>query len=432
MRYHAGAMAARRATRVVLGLVAFLVLTLTAAELGARLSQGNPGWALAQRLGNQGSNFYRWKRLLLENADEVAVGCSYKDCIPTIYGPTFNPVDEANEWLANDDRVIGLEHGGTVKAYPLKILNYHEVVNDQVGNEPILVTYCPLCASAVGFQRTFADETLTFGTSGVLHHSNLVLFDHETESFWDQITGEGIAGPHTADQLDRIPLDVARWSEWRKAHPNTFVLARQTGSEAPDYSSYPYGDYRTSNSVYFDTAVSDDRLAPKTKVIGVFTNGVSAAYPQRVLASRTVVNDRLGDTPVAIVRHPTSGVIRAFQRQVADETLTFRWDDGGLIDLETRSEWRLSGEAVSGTHQGTQLGALHTTPSFWFAWAAYHPNTSVFALTSAPDPDQDVWAIAAWSGYAALGGVLVPLGIAWQWRRFRQRAIRATESVESE
>lgn len=427
-------MIARRATKVVLGLAIFGMLASNAADLGAKLSQGSLGWAFAQHLGSQGSNFYRWKRLLLENADEVAVGCSYKDCIPTIYEPTFGSAEEADKWLDATDRVIGVNYRNTIKAYPLKILNYHEVVNDQAGDEPILITYCPLCASAVGFKRTFNGDTLTFGTSGLLHHSNLVLFDHETESFWDQITGKGIAGPHTADRLDRIPLDVVRWDDWKKAHPDTLVLEQKTGPGAPDYHSYPYGDYRTTGSVYFDTAVSDDRLTPKTEVIGVSASGESAAYPQRILESRSIVNDRLGVTPIVIVRHPASGRIRAFERRVEDETLTFRWEDDHLIDLETRSEWRLSGDAVRGPYRGTQLESLPATPSFWFAWAAYHPDTTVFEPTSVRNPEQDARAASAWAGYAALGGVIVLLGIAWQWRRSRRHrgVAKATESVESE
>ena len=419
----------RRILQCALGVV--LVLSLSSGnELGAKLSDGVPGWASVsvQRLGSQGPNFYRWKQLLLENANGVSVGCQFKDCIPTIYEPSFSPSGDVNDWLEPDDRVIGLDIGDSAKAYPLKVLNYHEVVNDHADDESILVTYCPLCGSAVGFKRRLEGTTFKFGVSGLLHHSNLVLYDHETESFWDQITGEGIAGPHTSDKLTRIPLDVVRWGDWRLTHPDTLVLERQTGPKAPDYETYPYNDYRTSDSVYYGTTPSDDRLHPKTDIIGVSIQSASAAYPDRVLRSQAVLQDRLGETPIAIIRHPKSGQVRAFDRRVDGETLTLDWREGQLIDLETGSEWSLSGQALNGAHEGTQLATLSTTPSFWFAWAAYHPNTTVFEPTSASPPSQAPWSTSAWLGYAGLAAIATLVGLMRLWHRVRRTPPRNPQS----
>lgn len=364
------------------------------------------GSAFSQRLGNQGSNFYRWKRLLLENAEEVAVGCEFKDCIPPIYEPEFVSAAQADDWLAPSDLVIGLDRQGATKAYPIKMLNYHEVVNDRAGEEPILITYCPLCGSAVGFQRTLDGRTLTFGVSGLLHHSNLVMYDHETESFWDQITGEAIGGPHVADRLQRIPIDVVRWSSWRQAHPDTQVLSKESGNRA-SYDRYPYGDYRRTDAVYFGTDVRDDRLEPKTRIIGVSLRGAHLAVPHRAFDARPLMQTTLGETPVAIVRDPASGRIHAFRRQVEGETLSFRRQDHQLIDLETRSEWSFSGEAASGSFKGTRLPTLATTPAFWFAWAAYHPDTDVLGAAAVAAPAAHPWKTSVWWGYAVLGALAV-------------------------
>lgn len=386
----------------------------------AQSHEGRGGWAVPAQLGQQGPAFYRWKRFLLNNTEEVAIGCSYRDCIPPIEQPNFVSAAQTGEWLEPRERVVGLSHHGAIKAYPLKVLNYHEVVDDTAGETPILLSYCPLCGSALAFRRVHNGQTLTFGVSGLLHHSNLVLYDRETESFWDQITGEAIAGPLVGGRLEPIPVDIVPWSAWKRAYPDTLVLSLDTGYDRP-YDQYPYGDYRTSNSVYFNTDFQDSRLHPKDRVIGVALNDRAKAYPQAVLDkhdNRNVIHDILGDTPILVVQEPASREVHVFKRRVDGRELTFRVASGALVDRETGSRWTFDGRARGGTFQGRQLEELAATPVFWFAWATYHPGTALYASQDAPSGPLG-WMSVHWS-WLLLGLGVVLASLTGTWLRLRR------------
>jgi len=173
--------------------------------------------------------------------DKIVSGGPPPDGIPSIDNPKFVSVAEADKFLQNSDQVVGLNINGDIRAYPLQILVWHEIVNDNIGGSLVAVTYCPLCFTNQVFNRTINGQTVEFGTSGKLYNSNLVMYDRTSKSLWSQALGEGIVGKYAGVKLERIPFDIAYWKEWKQLHPDTKVLSRDTGSTRP-YGADPYGD----------------------------------------------------------------------------------------------------------------------------------------------------------------------------------------------
>jgi len=368
---------------------------------------------------SQGNAFYKMKKLLLVGASEVAIGCEYKDCIPPLDDPKFISSQEAAEWLSSEDLVLGLTLGEQAKAYPLRILNYHEIVNDDLAGEPIVVSYCPLCNSGVVFKRRVGGRVLDFGVSGMLYHSNLVLYDRQTETFWAQLSGEAIAGPLVTEVLDRLPADIVTWEAWQHSHPDTLVLSRETGYER-DYDHDPYGPYKESPYVYFETTFTDERLHPKADVIGLMVEGATKAYPRELFTQQPLLHDELGGVPVLLVQDAHSQMIRAFDRRVGERVLQFEMEGDGLRDLGTSSLWSFEGEALKGELAGRQLRELSLIPTFWFAWVAYHPETALFSSVS---PSQS-HRTTLWSYGLYLVPPLVALGwLGYLFYRQRRRKL---------
>lgn len=309
-----------------------------------------------------------------------------KDAIPAITDPAFGP-----DWagvdadLNDDDRVIGVERDGAARAYPLRILNWHEVVNDDFGG-PLLVTYCPLCGSGVTGVRTVAGEPTTFGVSGLLWKSDLVMYDDLTDSLWSQIRAQAIRGPQTGERIDLVPSALTTLSAWREEYPDTEVLlpppASGTiggGAATRDYDRDPYAGYANDSRIGIGrNDFDDDRLAAKTIVIGVEHDGVARAYPRPRVAAAGVVNDEVNGLPVAVATD-SGDSLAAYERTVDGRTLTFERVDERHLRADG-SRWRIvSGEAADGPHEGTTLTrANDVSPKFWFAWAEFHPDTEVY------------------------------------------------------
>jgi hypothetical protein len=315
------------------------------------------------------------------------------DDIPAIVEPAFD-----SDWRAVDaslapgEQIIGVEAGGDARAYPLMVLNYHEVVNDTFGG-PLLVTYCPLCGSGVVADRTVDGTETVFGVSGLLWRSDLVLYDRLTESLWSQILATAVQGPSTGTELALRPSTMTSWAAWRETHPDTEVLlppprsgtlgepVDRTVYPGPirDYDRNPYGDYPESDAVGigFNESV-DDRLHPKTTVLGVSDGSVARAYPlPAVRAAGGLVTDTVGDLPVVVATVPTDSLV-GYVRAVAGDVLRFERADGRLVG--GGSTWRLvDGVALDGPHEGTRLRqASGRSPMFWFAWADFHPDSEIY------------------------------------------------------
>jgi hypothetical protein len=319
--------------------------------------------------------------------DQIVSGGPPRDGIPSIDNPKFVSSEEASSnFLQGSDLVIGLEINGDVRAYPLKILVWHEIVNDDVGGTPVAVTYCPLCFTSQVFNRTIDGQVVEFGTSGKLYNSNLVMYDRTSESLWSQAMAKGIVGKHAGKDLERIPFDVAAWNEWKKLHPEGKVLSIDTGFGRP-YGVDPYGNYYTEPNILFPVSHKDDRLGPKEIVIGLEGNGNHKAYLISDIENKKVVNDAIGNKQIALVSLEPF-MVRVFDRvivqlessdfQVTTLQLEYESSSNLLVDKETGTKWNFDGEAVEGSMKGKSLARLPLDEGFWFSWVAFHPDTEVY------------------------------------------------------
>jgi hypothetical protein len=303
---------------------------------------------------------------------------SLLDAIPPIDRPVYGPVDQG-DWLEPDDLVLGYSTSDSTIAYPFKILNYHEIVNDEISDVPILVSYCPLCRSAIVYDRRVDGETLSFGNTSALHESDLVMVDRTTGSYWWQVAGAAIVGPLTGTSLETLPSTVATWGDWKKVHPDTLVLTRDTGYERPYAvdSFGGYADYVAAGQFAFpvNPASLDDRLPRAALVLAVEIGGTLRAYQLDDLAAP--INDTVADTPIVVL--PTEGGGAVFSPVVNGEVLTF--DQRGLevVDTTTDTTWAPSGVAIEGELAGFTLDPIPSRTSFWFSLVGAFPDVEVFA-----------------------------------------------------
>ncbi|MEX2156876.1 MAG: DUF3179 domain-containing protein [Gemmatimonadales bacterium] len=322
---------------------------------------------------------------------EIVSGGPPKDGIPAIDRPRFETVAEAAAWLDDREPVVVVEIAADARAYPLQILIWHEIVNDDVGGTPVAVTYCPLCNTALAFDRRQGGRVLDFGTTGRLRHSDLVMYDRQTESWWQQATGEGIVGAYAGRRLRFIAAPIAPWRDFRESYPAGRVLSRETGYERP-YGRNPYEHYDTRRGPiagFFDAAL-DKRLPAMERVVAIDLTDGTAAYAFSLLARRRVINDEIGGLAVVVVWAPGTvsaldapairdgrdvGATAVFDRRLDGRALTFELaGDGRFRDRETGSVWHLSGRAVEGPLAGRRLVPVPHGNHFWFAWAAFRPD----------------------------------------------------------
>jgi hypothetical protein len=314
-----------------------------------------------------------------------------KDAIPAITDPVFGADwSGVDATLEGGERVVGVEVAGQARAYPLAVLNWHEVVNDSFGG-PLLVTFCPLCGSGVTAVRRVDGRETTFGVSGYLWNSDLVLYDELTGSLWSQILGTAVRGPRTGTTLSFRPSTITTWRQWRADHPDTRVLLPPPASNTVagrdrtrNYDTSPYDGYDDSEvvGIGFNDDV-DGRLHPKTPVVGVATDAAAVAYPYpAVRDAGGVVNDSVGDLPVVVAT--ADNTLYAYLRRVGGGTPTFSRDGDALTAAGSR--WGIaSGRAVDGPHEGTTLDrANDRSAMFWFAWADFFPGTAVYGSRDGP------------------------------------------------
>ncbi len=321
-----------------------------------------------------------------------------RDVIPPLDEPKFETVEEASQWLDDREPVALLELDTEARAYPLRILTWHEVVNDQVGDLPVAVTYCPLCNSTVGFSRVVNGEVLRFGTSGLLRNSDLVMWDRQTESLWQQITGEAIVGELTGTTLDFVPVSIVSWKDFRERFPDGTVLSRDTGFERA-YGSNPYVGYDSNERPFLFSGEPDDRYPAMERVVGVAVNGTNKAYPFSVISQERAVNDVVAGEPVLVVwgsegtasaldspeipEGRSVGAGLAYLRTVDGRVLAFdAQGDDTFKDRETDSTWDLLGNATAGPLSGTKLTPAVHTNHLWFAWAAFNQGSPVYTGSS--------------------------------------------------
>jgi hypothetical protein len=323
---------------------------------------------------------------------EFQSGGPPRDGIPPVDEPKPTSQADADEWLSEREPVLAVEVGDQVRAYPIQILVWHEIANDTLGGRPIAVTYCPLCNSSLVFDRRVEGRTLTFGTTGNLRRSDLVMWDRQTESWWQQLSAEAVVGELTGTSLEVLPSQTLSWADFKCIHPGGDVLSRDTGV-ARDYGSNPYAGYDQPDSEpsLFD-GEADDRLPPKERVVAIFAEDETVVVPFGRLAREPVVQARAGGRPVVVfykrgVVSPLDapsiagsrdvGTAAAFDPRVDGRTLEFERRDDGFVDRETGSRWDIAGRAVAGELAGARLAPVRHDQQFWFALAAFVPDARI-------------------------------------------------------
>lgn len=296
-----------------------------------------PGPAAAQEM-----NGFDLKDALIP-VTQINFGGPEKDGIPAIDKPDFVMAGFA-AFLRNEDQVLGLVRGKTARAYPVPILNWHEVVNDRIGKDPVVITFCPLCGTGVAFDARVDGRELSFGVSGLLYNSDVLLYDRQTNSLWSQLLGQAISGPLKGQRLTMLPLTHTTWADWRKAQPATQVLSTNTGTVRP-YRRNPYEGYEKDEELMFPVQFRAAGFHPKERVLGIRIDGQAKAYPFVELSKTSgEIIDRVGATAV-----------------------TVRFD-------------RKAGRATAHGNDGQQLAAV---VGYWFAWYTFNPATEIFRTGAA-------------------------------------------------
>jgi len=324
--------------------------------------------------------------------NEILSGGPPKDGIPAIDDPTFESTAAADEWLDDAEPVILLRQGETARAYPLSILIWHEIVNDEVNGQPVSITFCPLCNASIAFDRNFDGQRLDFGTTGRLRNSDLIMYDRQTETWWQQFTGEGLVGKYAGEQLAFLPSQVIAWGDFKSRFPAGDVLAKPSASRP--YGTNPYVGYDSSADPFLFRGEPDPRLPAIDRVAGLTTADSARAYPFVLLAERGVVEDEFDGRQIVLFHKAgvTSaldarqiregkdvGAVAVYDRTLDGQILSFASDGNGtFVDTQTQSTWNILGEAISGPLAGSRLTEISHFDHFWFAWAAFFPNTELY------------------------------------------------------
>lgn len=325
---------------------------------------------------------------------ELMSGGPPKDGIPSIDKPRFVSSASAADWLKGQEPIVSVLIEGEARAYPLQILTWHEIVNDEIAGVPITVTFCPLCYAALAFDRRIDGKTYSFGVSGMLRHSDMIMYDRQTETLWQQLSGEAIIGDLTGTMLTPVPAQIISFDQFRAAHPNGVVLSKETGHRR-DYGRNPYAGYdNIEERPFLYKGPFDKRVPPMEKVVTVSIGETEKAYPHRVTRKRRVIHDQVSGSEIVIFH--ADGAVSAldksqisdskmigstgvFLREIEGKTLTFSYDDDQFVDAETGSHWDVTGKAIEGNLKGAQLTPLAHGNFFAFAWFAFKPDAELYA-----------------------------------------------------
>jgi len=274
--------------------------------------------------------------------EDLATGCLETDCIPALNKPKFDTLNEANEWLDDEDMVFGISYKGEVRAYPQNILNWHEIINETIAGDPVLVSYCPLCGSIAAYKRLVGGKPVQFGVSGKLYNSNLIMYDRSSESnYWQQATGEAIIGPakERGEILEKLSIAPTTWAEWKENHPDTMVLSRDTGHKR-DYTKNSYAEYEQNGETLFGVTYDDTRFPVKGVVYGFTFAQKHAAYPLSILEQDKTIEDIIESVPVRVEMKADGEVFMVVESS-----------EEKIIPLRT----------------------------FWFMWVAFYPDTEIYS-----------------------------------------------------
>jgi hypothetical protein len=274
--------------------------------------------------------------------DEIRGGGPPKDGIPSIDNPKFISIGEANEFITDTEPGVAIDINGIQRFYPFQILVFHEIVNDTINGQKILISYCPLCLTAIVFDPVVGGTRVEFGVSGKLWNSNLLMYDRKTDSLWSQALGEAVVGERTGESLKVLASDILQYEKWKTANPNGEVLSRDTGA-IRFYGQDPYGNYYTTEGLYFPVSTKDDRLKQKDFVLGIIVNGKPKAYATEAIK-------RVG----------------RLEEEFAGKTIVVEYDENlDVVRIFTKTEL-------------DELIRINPFGSFWFSWVASHPDTELY------------------------------------------------------
>ena len=317
------------------------------------------------------------------------------DGIPPIEDPMFLEVGQALGVLDEAEPVVAIEIDGDARAYPVQVMIWHEIVNDTVGGVPVSITYCPLCNSAVSYRREIRGVETTFGTSGRLYASALVMYDRATETLWTHFDGRAVLGVLAGEQLEVVPSPLMAWADFRESYPTGLVLDPARTGFVRDYGSNPYFGYDDVNTdPFLFRGDVDARAAAKLRVVGVDIDETPTAFVLEAVSGTNgmATNATVGTTDIVILWTPGQataleesrieegrdvGTVGVFRSSLSGQTLTFTMADGEIRDEQTGSVWSITGEAMAGPLAGQRLERIPHLDTFWFAWATYQPGTDL-------------------------------------------------------
>jgi hypothetical protein len=312
---------------------------------------------------------------------EVVDGGPGKDGIPALDSPVFQETS-VNTDIADHGLVVGILHEGEYHAFPHDILDYHEVANVSLNFNAYVLSYCPLTGSAMAWDIDDSSSNREFGVSGLLYNSNLILYDRQTDSHWSQMLQQAVEGRRAGEIAETVQIIETTWATWKSMYPESSVLSRDTG-HVREYDVYPYGGYRTSEELLFPVDNLDNRLHPKLRVIGVYSDSASRVYQMTGFGDTTqTINDQFDDQPIIVVGNTNQNFAAIYKRRLGDGTiLTFSPLDDQLPNVMQDDEgniWDIFGTAVSGPRSGEQLGKTQSYTAMWFAWAAFFENAEIY------------------------------------------------------
>jgi uncharacterized protein DUF3179 len=336
------------------------------------------GELYARRFDPQFRRFLDSQRPTRIRVELIQWGGVFVDGIPALVNPRFVAAGEAT-YLTPEEPVFGVEIGGDARAYPLRILDWHEMANDVVGGVPVALAYCTLCGAGVLYDARAGGRTFTFGSSGFLYESNKLMYDRQTDTLWNQLTGEPVNGPLAASTesgltLKRLPIVVTPWARWKGAHPATRVLDIHTGYDRDYTPGKAYGKYFASPDLMFPVWKRSQVLPAKTWIFALLVDGAPKAYPLDRLGRERVVNDTLAGRPLVLLADAEAREVRAYERGA------FRFaagkDPGAPVDQDGRP-FRVTEEALLGPG-GESLPRLPGHLAYWFGWFSFYPRTAVY------------------------------------------------------
>jgi hypothetical protein len=363
---------------------------------GLSVPPGFTGWKgqLLSGIDRRFGEFLRDEFPSRIRVEEIQWGGVRVDGIPALISARMIPAVEAT-YLEPGEPVFGVAINGDARAYPLRILDWHEMANDVVGGVPVSLAYCTLCGAGIAYDGRASDgHTYTFGSSGFLFRSNKLMYDHQTRTLWNQLTGEPVLGPLAATcvKLDLLPIVLTTWDEWKTQHPDTRVLDVNTGYQRPYVVGAAYGDYFSAPDTMFPVWQRGQGLPPKARVYALNINDSPKAYPVDVLAKRRVVNDEVGNTPVVLlatrgtvtveglsrrigpVTYDAGGEVRAYDR--GERTFAPGLDADTVIDAEGHT-WQIAEEALI-SPEGEIAPRINGHLAYWFGWYAFFPQTLLY------------------------------------------------------